>query len=93
MLFILHVTIRKRFSLLYTIDGINFSLVRMYVTHYRIFRIIFTLDLVISYTDKLLVFRWDKNCVPLVADLFLFCYERYFMTSFSDDNQADIIEV
>ena len=28
----------------------------------------------------------------LVADLFLFCYERDFMTSLSDDNQAIIIE-
>ena len=32
------------------------------------------------------------NCAPIVADLFLFCYERDFMTSFSVDNQADIIE-
>ena len=32
------------------------------------------------------------NCVPLVADLFLFCYERDFMKSFSWENQADIIE-
>ena len=32
------------------------------------------------------------NCAPLVADLFLFCYEKDFTTSFSDDNQADIIE-
>ena len=32
------------------------------------------------------------NCAPLVADLFLFCYERDFMTSLSADNQADIIE-
>ena len=31
------------------------------------------------------------NCAPLVADLFLFCYERNFMTSLSYDNQADII--
>ena len=31
-------------------------------------------------------------CAPLVADLFLFCYERDFMTSLSGDNQADIIE-
>ena len=29
---------------------------------------------------------------PLVTDLFLFCYERDFMTSFSKDNQADITE-
>ena len=26
----------------------------------------------------------DTNCAPLVADLFLFCYERDFMTSLSD---------
>ena len=32
------------------------------------------------------------NCVPVVADLFLFCYERDFMTSLYDDNQTDIIE-
>ena len=31
-------------------------------------------------------------CAPLVADLFLFCYERYFMTSLSDVKQAEIIE-
>ena len=32
------------------------------------------------------------NCAPLVADLFLFCYERGFMLSLSDNNQTDIIE-
>ena len=32
------------------------------------------------------------NCAPLVADLFSFCYERYFMLSLSDNNQTDIIE-
>ena len=32
------------------------------------------------------------NCVSLVADLFLFCYERDFMMSLSDDKQADIID-
>ena len=32
------------------------------------------------------------NCAPLVADLFLFCYERDFMLSQSDNNQTDIIE-
>ena len=31
------------------------------------------------------------NCAPLVADVFLFCYERDFM-SLSDDKQADIID-
>ena len=32
------------------------------------------------------------DCVPLVADLFLFCYERDFMLSLSDNNQTDTIE-
>ena len=32
------------------------------------------------------------NCAPLVADLFLFYYERDFMLSLSDNNQTDIIE-
>ena len=32
------------------------------------------------------------NCAPLVADLFLFCYERDFMKSLAPENQADIIE-
>ena len=33
-----------------------------------------------------------NNCAPLVADLFLFCYERDFMLSLSEENQSDIIE-
>ena len=32
------------------------------------------------------------SCTPLVADLFLFCYERDFMLSLSDNNQTNIIE-
>ena len=28
------------------------------------------------------------NCAPLVADLFLYCYERDFMDSLNHDNQA-----
>ena len=31
-------------------------------------------------------------CSPLVADLFLFCYERDFMMSLSSDMQANIID-
>ena len=32
------------------------------------------------------------NCAPLVADLVLFCYERDFMLSLSEDDQSDVIE-
>ena len=54
----------------------------MYVTPYRIFwkiRQIFGIPM-------------GTNCAPIVADLFLFCHERVFMTSLYDDNQANIIE-
>ena len=34
----------------------------------------------------------STNCAPLVADLILFCYERDFMMSLSDDKQADVID-
>ena len=33
-----------------------------------------------------------NNCASLVADLLLFCYERDFMMSLSDDKQADVID-
>ena len=32
------------------------------------------------------------NYAPLVADLFLFCYEREFMLSLSDNNQTDVLQ-
>ena len=32
------------------------------------------------------------DCAPFVADLFLFCYERDFMLSLSEDTQSDVIE-
>ena len=31
-------------------------------------------------------------CAPLVANLFLFCYERDFMLSLSEENQSGVIE-
>ena len=32
------------------------------------------------------------NCAPLVADLFLCCYERDFMMSLSEEKQSEVIE-
>ena len=32
------------------------------------------------------------HCAPLVADVFLFCYERDYILSLSDNDQTDIIE-
>ena len=53
------VMIRKRFSLRKAIiEDITYGLVRLYVTPYRFSWTIFILGLALSYTDKLLVFRW-----------------------------------
>ena len=42
--------------------------------------------------NKIVGIPMGTNCASLVADLFLFCYERDFMTSLSDVKQAEIIE-
>ena len=33
------------------------------------------------------------SCAPLVADLFLFCYERDFMLFLSEDNQSVLLKL
>ena len=44
-----------------------------------------------DHTHLLFFIPIGTNCASLVADLVLFCYERDFMMSLSDDKQADII--
>ena len=34
----------------------------------------------------------EDNCAPLVANLFLFCYEKNFMKSLSRKNEADVTD-
>ena len=87
------VMIRKRFSLLQTIiKDITFGLVRVYVTPYR-----FSFDnIYIRFGTKLyrqsVGIPMGTNCAPLIADLFLYCYEGDFMKNLSSDNQADVIK-
>ena len=60
-----------------------------------IFWIIFLLDLELIFLKlyrQPIGIPMGTNCAPLVADLFLFCYERDFMKSLSRENQTDIIE-
>ena len=56
----------------------------------------FLLDIFIRFGTKLYIqvvgIPMGTNCAPLVADLFLHCYERDFMMSLSDDKQADVID-
>ena len=58
--------------------------------------LIYLLDnIYIRFGSKLyrqIVIPIGTNCAPLVADLFLFCYERDFMTSLSDVKQAETTE-
>ena len=59
--------------------------------------LIFLLDnIYIKFGSKLyrqiLGIPMGTNCAPLVADLFLFCYERDFKLSLSEDNKSDVIE-
>ena len=85
--------IRKLFSTPKTIiEDVTFGLVRMYVTPYSFSWTIFILGLALSYTDKIVGIPIGTNFAPLVADLFLFCYERDFMKDLSSDNQADVIK-
>ena len=41
---------------------------------------------------KIVGIPMGTNCAPLVADLFLFCYERAFMKKLSSDNKADVVK-
>ena len=87
----LPVTKDKLSSLLETQNDINFG--RQNVCE----ALIYLLDnIYIRFGTKLysqiVGIPMGTNCAPLVADLFLFCYERHFMTSLSDVKQAEIIE-
>ena len=64
---------------------INFGHVRMYVTHYRIY---IRFGIKVLYR-KIVGIPMGTNCAPLVSDLYLFCYERDFMISLSDENRTD----
>ena len=90
--FIWLVMIKMPFLLLNNLNDINCGHVKKFVMR----SIIFLDNIFIRFGSKLyrqiVGITMGTNCAPLVADLFLFCYERDFMLSLSDNNQADIIE-
>ena len=82
-----------RFSLLHTIkEDLIFGLVRMYVTHYRFSWTIIYIRFGTKLYRQIVGIPMGTNSAPLIADLFLFCYERYFMKDLSNDNQTEIIK-
>ena len=88
--FIWPVMTEHRFSLPLTKVDIHFGHARMYAKPCSISRIIF-----IRFGTKLyrqiVGIPMGKNCAPLIADLFLYCYERDFMDSLNHANQAYVI--
>ena len=45
------------------------------------------------YRKKIAGIPMGTNCAPLVAGLFLYCYESDFMDSLNHDNQARLIRL
>ena len=54
--------------------------------------IVSLIGFVLNYTNKWFVYLWAQIVAPISADSFLFCYERDFTLSLSNENQANIIE-
>ena len=82
---------KNAFLLLNNLNDINWSCQKMCdALHYLL------VNISIRFGSKLyrqiVGIPMGTNCAPLVADLFLFCYERDFMLPLSDNNQTDIIE-
>ena len=79
---------KKRFSFLQTIigscqnvcDALSFLLDNIYIRFGT------------KLCRQIVGIPMGTNCAPLVADLFLFCYERDFMKNLSSNNQADVIK-
>ena len=57
------------------------------------FLITFILDLALTKLYRQIMgIPMGTNCTPLVADLFLFCYERDFMLFLSGDKDSEVIK-
>ena len=74
------------FSLLMCTKNINYGLVK---TFEKPLFFLWIIDFIIFRTKlyrQIIGIPVGTNCAPLVADLFLFCYERDFMKSLSREN-------
>ena len=83
--------IKMPFLPLNNLNDINCGHVRKCVMLSIIFWTIFFITFGSKLYRQIVGTSMGTNGAPLVADLFLFCYERDFMLSLSD-NKADIIE-
>ena len=58
----------------------------------HIFWIIFSLFFGTKLYRQIVGIPMGTSCAPLIADLFLFCYERNYMASFSYNKETEIIQ-
>ena len=65
--------------------------VKMYVMRWPFCWTTFLFDLRTKLYRQVVWIPMGTSYAPLVADLFLFCYERDFMMSLSDHKQADVM--
>ena len=86
------VTKNVHLSLLMCTKIISYGPVKTFVKPLFIFWIILFIRFGTKVYRQTIGIPMETVCAPLVADLFLFCYERDFMKSISRENQADIIK-
>ena len=68
------------------------GLIPKFVSHSAFFLILYMYVMGIdSIYRQVIGIPIGTNCAPLIADLFLFCYERHFMLSLDKNYQADVI--
>ena len=80
-------------TILNNLNNVSCGHVRKCVMLSVIFWTIFFIRFASILYRQIVGIKMGMNCAALVAELFLFCYERNFMLSLSDNNQTDIIEV
>ena len=68
--------------------GLALSLVKLLLSSWKIDMC----DLVTWYTKKIVGILMGTNCAPLIADLFLYCYERDFMSILQKSKRFDLID-
>ena len=89
--FIWHVMTETLFSLPLTKVGIHFGHVRMCADALSYLQDNIYIRFGAKLYRQIVGILMGTNCAPIVADLFLYCYERDFMDSLNHDNQADVI--
>ena len=88
----LHVMTEMHFLLQKNLKNIMHGYVKMYEMGRSFCWTTFLFDFGTKLYRQVVGIPMGTYCTPLAADLFLFCYERDFMMSLSDNKQADVID-